>query len=265
MVQVFLFLAAVATMAQTTTSHRSEFAVTSVKSTTAACCSQGGVGNGKGGGRVVTLKMLMATAYRVQQFQISGGPGWIDSDRFDVEGKADDLNASFEQLRLMLQSLLEDRFQLKLHRETREASVYTLVVAKDGPRIKLSSDQTSPDLNGPVPAGAGPGRGAIRIGAGSLIGNAATLALFSRMLSQRLDRMVIDKTGLTGRYDFQLKWTPDGWESNQDPAGNPLPSTNVLGASVFTAIQEQMGLKLAAARSPVEVLVVDHAERPAGN
>jgi len=96
----------------------------SIKPNPNGCCTVGGVGNGAGGGKYVTLKMLIAFAYRIQQFQISGGPAWIDSDRFDVEGKAEDPKASFDELRLMLRSMLEDRFSLKLHHETKESSVY---------------------------------------------------------------------------------------------------------------------------------------------
>jgi uncharacterized protein (TIGR03435 family) len=135
-----------------------------------------GVGNGQGGGRNVTLKMLIALAYRVQEFEIVGGPGWIGSDRFDVEGKAEDPRADPDELRLMLQSLLEDRFQLKLHRENKEAPNYALVVTKDAPKIKLAPDQTSPTVNGPAQPGAGSNRGAIRIG------GAAWWAMRSRCL-----------------------------------------------------------------------------------
>jgi uncharacterized protein (TIGR03435 family) len=145
------------------------------------------VGNGAGGGKYVTLKMPIAFAYRIQQFQISGGPAWIDSDRFDVEGKAEDPKASFDELRLMLRSMLEDRFSLKLHHETKESSVYVLVPMSGGPKLELAADQSSPDVNGPAPKGAGPNRGAIRNGVGTIAGNAATLSLFARMLSQRLD------------------------------------------------------------------------------
>jgi uncharacterized protein (TIGR03435 family) len=103
---------------------RPEFAVASVKPNHAGCCTTYGAGNGGSGGKDVTLKMLIAFAYHLQQFQISGGPRWIGSDRFDVEGKAGDPKADPDQLRLMLRSLFEDRFNLKVHRETKEAPVY---------------------------------------------------------------------------------------------------------------------------------------------
>jgi uncharacterized protein (TIGR03435 family) len=165
---------------------RPKFAVTSVKPNMADCCVVGGVGNGGSLNRRATLKMLIGTAYRVQGFQISGGPGWIGSDRFDVEGNAEDPNADFDQLRLMLQSLLEDRFHLQLHREVKEFPIYALVVGKSGPKIKFSADQTSPDVNGPSPPRAtGPNHGAFRFGPGSMIGNAVYLSLFAKFLSQR--------------------------------------------------------------------------------
>jgi uncharacterized protein (TIGR03435 family) len=245
---------------------RPEFAVTSVKPNNSNCCVSGGVGNGGGGGRDVTLTMLIATAYQIQQFQISGGPSWIHSDRFDVEGKAEDPKADYAQLRLMLQSLLEDRFKLKLHRETQKSSVYELVVGKGGPKIKLAADQESPDVNGPSsPGSPRPNRGGFRFGPGSMIGNAATLSLFARFLSQRLDRMVIDKTSLAGRFDIDLLWTPSVGENPFDFGGNPIPPADSLRPSIFGAIQEQLGLKLEPARGPVEVLVIDHVEKPTAN
>ena len=245
---------------------RPKFAVTSVKPNMADCCVVGGVGNGGSLNRRATLKMLIGTAYRVQGFQISGGPGWIGSDRFDVEGKAEDPNADFDQLRLMLQSLLEDRFQLQLHREVKESPIYALVVGKSGPKIKFSADQTSPDVNGPSPPrAAGPNHGAFRFGPGSMIGNAVYLSLFAKFLSQRLDRMVVDQTKLSGRFDIQLQWTPEVGENPLDLGGNPIPPADSSRSSVFTAIQEQLGLKLESARGQVEVLVIDHVEKPTAN
>ena len=110
-------------------------------------------------------------------------------------------------------------------------------------------------MNGPAQPGAGPNRGAIRIGRGSLIGNAVMLSLFARLLSQRLDRPVIDRTHLNGRFDIQLNWTPDVGETSLDPGGNPLPPSDPSGPSLFTAIQEQLGHKLEPARAPVDLLI----------
>ena len=258
-------LAAIPVFAQLATPARPTFDVASIKPTGPNTPVTGGFGNGQGGGRNQTLKMLIASAYRVQEFQISGGPSWAGSERFDVEGKTEDRTADPDRLRLMLRSLMEDRFQLKLRRETTTQPVYALVAAKGGPKIRPAADQTSPDVNGPSPPGAGPNRGAIRIGRGSLIGNAVTLSFLARWLSQRLDRLVIDRTTLSGRFDFQLTWTPDAGEIVTGPGGQMLPPAEVSGPSIFTAIQEQLGLKLESSKAPVEVLVIDRAERPSAN
>jgi len=263
---VFRFaLAVIPLFAQLAVQTRPVFDVASIKPSGPNTPLTGGFGNGQGGGRNMTLKMLIASAYRVQEFQITGGPAWTGSDRFDVEGKTEDRTADPDRLRLMLRSLMEDRFQLKLHREMREQPVYALVAAKGGLKIRPAADQTSPDVNGPSPKGAGPNRGAIRIGRGSLIGNAVTLSFLARWLSQRLDRLVIDRTGLGGRFDLQLTWTPDAGEVVDGPGGQLLPPAEVSGPSIFTAIQEQLGLKLESAKAPVEVLMIDRAERPSAN
>jgi len=250
---------------QVAAESRPTFEVASIKLNKANTPVDMGVGNGQGGGHNVTLKALLAFAYRLPDFQISGGPGWAGSERFDVEGKAQDRAADPDRLRRMLQSLLEDRFQLKLHRETKAAPAYALLIAKGGPKIKRSQDQTSPAVNGPAPPGAGPNHGAMRLGASSLIGNAVMLSLFTRLLSQRLDRPVIDRTNLTGRFDLQLQWSPEVGEPLYGPGGNPLPPGDPSGPSIFTAIQEQLGLKLESIHMPVEFLVIGHAEMPSAN
>jgi uncharacterized protein (TIGR03435 family) len=176
----------------------------------------------------------------------------------------------------MLRSLLEDRFQLKLHPTTRESSVYALVVSKGGPKIKLSSDQISPDVNGPAPPGAGPNRGVVRIGEGNLIGNAVPLSRLAANLYERLDRLVIDKTNLTGRFDIQLRWAPGPGESAFDPGGNRLAATMIdsndkpltadpSGPSIFSAMQEQLGLQLVSTRGPIDILMIDHVSQPSAN
>jgi len=207
---------------------------------------------------------LIALAYRIPSFQIAGGASWVSSDRFDVECKAEDPKTDNGQLRLMLQSMLEDRFRLQLHRETKESAVYALVVAKGGPKIKSSSDQTSPDDVGPAQTGDGPNHGGVLLGNGLLIGNAVALSRFATVLSPQLERMIVDRTNLAGRFDIRLHWTPDARELPQDVTGRP--SQNDSDApSIFTAIQEQLGLKLEPAKGPVEVIVIDHAERPTVN
>lgn len=243
---------------------RPEFEVASVRPTQGTYPSFG-VGGGEGGGSNVTLKTLIAFAYQIQEYRIAGGPGWIDSDRFDVKARAADRKTPPEQLKVMLQSLFADRFKLVVHREIKESNVYNLVVAKGGPKIKLSADQTSPDVNGPSAPDAGPNHGAIRIGSGSMIGNAVPLSRLVNLLSQRLDRLVVDKTSLTGRFDIRLQWTPEVGENPLDPAGVLLPSEPGDHPSIFVAIQEQLGLKLEAAKGPVDFLVIDHVEQPTPN
>lgn len=272
----FLAIAAGPALSQTVSETRPRFAVVSIKPNRSGCCPVFGVGNGAGGGKYVTLKMLIALAYRVQQFQISGGPTWIDSDRFDIEGKVEDPKADFDQLRLMLRSVFEDRFSLKLHHETKRTSVYALVPVNGGPNLELSADQSSPDINGPAPKGAGPNHGAIRMGAGTIAGNAVTLSLFARMLSQRLDRPVVDRTNLTGRFNILLQWAPSETENRFDPGGSEFQesiidttgrsvSVDHSGPSIFSAIQQQMGLRLQSAKAAVEFLVIDHVDKPSQN
>ena len=265
MTGMFAILSAALAVSAMAQEVRPQFDVSSVKPNKKNCCSSGGANNGQAGAKNSTLKGLISLAYKVQEFQSVGGPGWIGSDRFDVEGRTEDRTADPDRLRLMLRSLLEDRFKLKLHMESRQVPVYALVVAKGGPKIKLAADQTSPDVNGPSKPGAGPNHGAVRFGPGSMTGNAVNFPLLVRFLSQRLDRPVIDRTGLSGRYDFVLQWTPSVGEANVDPGGNPLPPGDTLGPSIFSAIQEQLGLRLESTKGPMEVLVIDSAEMPDEN
>ncbi len=213
-----------------------------------------------------TLKGLIAGAYQIQEFQISGGPAWTGSDRFDVTAKPDFPAVSSDRRRLMMQSLLQDRFNIQLRREVKQASVYILTVDKGGLKMRRSLDQVSPSVDGPAAEGAGPNRGAVRIGLGSLIGNAAPMPLFVRLLSQRLEHIVIDKTNLTGRFDFQARWTPDVGETPLSPGDTPLPlPADNAATSVFTAIKEQLGLRLEPAKMPVDFFIIDHAEKPSPN
>ncbi|MBZ5601510.1 MAG: TIGR03435 family protein [Acidobacteriia bacterium] len=183
----------------------------------------------------VTAKTLIEIAYDVRKPQVSGGPNWLDSEGFDIEAKSA-RSLSGPQMRLMLQSLLADRFKLTLHRETREQPVYDLVVAKGGPKLKAADPKEA---------------GALRVGKGQVTGMKAPMSWLAQFLSgEALDRLVIDQTGLGGEYDFTLQWTPDA------SADSP---------SIFTAVQEQLGLQLRAEKGPVEVLVVDRLEKPSAN
>jgi uncharacterized protein (TIGR03435 family) len=235
-----------------------------------------------------TIKLLIQQAYDVRQFQILGGPAWINSERYDVIAKVDraalaggsgnvpDQRKVMEQQRERLQALLADRCRLKIRRETRELQAYVLVAAKSGPKLKEAAPASaSPDGK----EGQQPPRGTMRMGRGQIIGQSVPLDLLVQMLSQQLGRPVIDKTGLAGTYDFTLEWTPDPGQGLGagfgGPAGtvvgkeppridNPEPA-EPSGTSVFVAIQEQLGLKLEPQKAPVEMIVIESVEKPSEN
>ncbi|HEX4138093.1 MAG TPA: TIGR03435 family protein [Bryobacteraceae bacterium] len=215
--------------------------------------------------RNMTLRMLVQQSYRVMPFQISGGPKWMDSSRFDIVARADG-DTGADALFLRLKTLLEERFALKAHREIREQSVYLLTTAKSGAKVEraegtcVARDPNHPEL-APRPGERAPNYcGNMRRGRQSLEGqgeklsdqNGFTLGTLTGQLSSILDRPVLDRTGLTGIFNFHLQWMPE----QGDDAGSP---------SIFTALQEQLGLKLEAGKGPVELLVIDQAEEPADN
>ena len=231
------------------------FEVASVKPTADAVLVLSGIttiSNGRFSAKAMTVKELIARAYRVESREITGGPGWIESDRYDIEARAASGAAGEPQLRLMLQVLLAERFRVRLHRETREGPVYALVVAPGGPKMKPVSDQCTE----------GPGLITLY---GRLIGKCGSADKIAASLSLVMDRPVTDRTALTGSFgDIRLDWVPDdtqfpGWGRGLKPVSDPA------GASLFTAIQEQLGLRLEPARGPVEIIVIDAAERPAAN
>ncbi len=218
-----------------------------------------------------TLRSLIAAAYVRPQvnpdFLIAGGPEWIDSDRFDVDAKAADEFPIAEDgpaapRRLMLQALLEDRFKLQVHHETRQGPVYALLFARNdrapGPKLRRSS------IDCAAPA-AGTGGCTARIGRGRIAAAGTTIAQFAGLLPRFVDRVVIDSTGLMGRYDLELKWTlaPGEWMAPPPPGGDEaLPAD---GPSLFTALQEQLGLKLQSQTRPIDTLVIDRVEKPDAN
>jgi bla regulator protein BlaR1 len=229
-----------------------------------------------------TLQMLIRLAYGVEDNQISGAPNWVNSDKYEIEAKMDSATAdSVRKLSEdqrdparghMLQELLVDRFKLTLHRETKELPVYLLVVAKNGPKLQ-EAKPGEPDgdgIKGPDGRSAVGGH-FVRMGRGQLNGHSLGMADIVRLFSQQLGRTVVDKTGLTGNYDFTLQWAPD---ESQGPrfkqpaggqgAGDSAPPES-SGLSIFTAIQEQLGLKLESQKGLVEILVIDHVEKPSDN
>jgi uncharacterized protein (TIGR03435 family) len=239
------------------------------------------IGNQPGGRLVirgVPVLGMMTFAYRVRDFQVTGGPGWMSTDRWDIEARAEEGSVpppvypldpnKPNPMALRLQSLLEDRFQLKLHRETKELPIYELTVAKGGPKIKLNDDQSPfqmPERGAPPPPlqpGTMP-RFSMRTGRGSMEAVAMEIRDVAQMFSNLLGRTVVDKTGLKGLYDVKMTWTPD--QALQGPPGADAPPIDPSGPSIFTAIQEQLGLKLDSAKGPVEVIVVDSVQRPSEN
>ena len=236
----------------------------------------------------VTLKALVQQAYDVRDFQISGGPGWIGADKYDITAKAG--NASSEappdprqlneeqrktfqgQTRLRLQALLADRFQLKVHREAKELPVYALVVAKNGPKLKENPGENP-----------GPGKGMMRMSPGQFVGQQVGISFLAQDLAQWLGRTVLDQTGLKGTYDFELNFASDqgkGAVFGGGPADGPPPPPppgagpglikeppppDPNGPTIFTALQEQLGLKLESQKGPVDIIVIDRVEKPSEN
>ena len=228
-----------------------------------------------------TVKQLIALAYDVRDIQVSGGPSWVDSERYNIDAKEPDSVVEElpklppaqrgEQLRLMVQSLLADRFKLKLRQESKEHPVYALVVAKNGPKLhEAKTGDTYPNgMKGPDGVGHA---GMMNMGPGQLTGQGIPMESLARLLSQQLGRTVMDQTGIKGNYDFALQWTPDqsqaampmGPEGGK-PGTDNAPPPESSGPSIFAAIQEQLGLKLESRKGPVEFLVIDHVEKPSEN
>lgn len=221
------------------------------------------------------LKMLIGLAYKVQNFEISGGPGWMDSEGYDITAKAADSSIGIDQLRPMLQALLEDRFQLKVHRETKEVPIYALLAGKNGPKLPEAKEggcvPFGPNSPPPPPK---PGQfpptpcGGFFMGPNHLEGGKIGMEQFVGALSNILGRPVIDKTGFKGTFDIKLDFSPEGTNfGGRGGPGLPADAGNADNAppSIFTAIQDQLGLKLESQKGPGEVLVVDHAEKPSEN
>jgi uncharacterized protein (TIGR03435 family) len=271
-----LTVIAMALMAGAQTPEKPAFEVASIKRNLSP---QAGGGGGPRGDRF-TLRNVPVTALIQYAFrpakgqlfsqQIIGGPEWIRTDRFDIEAKMSGSvpSVTSEQIKAMVQSLLEDRFQMKWHRETRELPAYELVVAKGGVRMRRSADQTPIHSNQadlffdsfaaratPLP------RGAIRLASGSdrsaLVANAVPVASLVTLLQGQADRIVFDKTELSALFDFDIEYSnevtaPRTPNNDGDPAPQPAPS-------LFTAIGE-LGLKLEPSKEPLPVIVIESAQ-----
>jgi uncharacterized protein (TIGR03435 family) len=203
-----------------------------------------------------TLGDLLMQANGVESFQIIGGPEWVNSARYDIYATTNHDGAPENQRRQMIQSLLADRFKVILHRETKELPIYALTLTKGGSKLVRAEGGTCPDppvLSNPC--------GGFRISNRSLMaGNKVTVAQLAADLTFMLGRLVVDQTGLNGIFDIRLEWTPDPNLGRAVNDSEPPPSGD--GPSIFTAIQEQLGLKLESRKGPTEILVIDHAEKP---
>ena len=237
------------------------------------------------GGRLIVtnarLKSLIATAFDMSEPQslidsrILGGPEWIGSERYDINAKA---NTEFKpspdgpprELLLMIRSLLLERFKLKAHMETRELPIYELVLARVDGRLGPEMRKPAADCDAAIAAGIPPPRQpgepppcGLMGGPARTIAGGATMQQLAGNLSNRVERLVVDKTGLAGRFAFTLAWTPDRIPTEAPPPG--IPQIDPNGPSLFTALQEQLGLKLEPAKGQVDVLVIDSVERPTGD
>jgi uncharacterized protein (TIGR03435 family) len=228
----------------------------------------------------VPLRLLIRDAYQVQDFQIIGAPDWVNSDRFDIVAKAEgDVPPSAPggppgPIQFMLRALLAERFNLTMHSEQRELSIYALVLAradgKLGPQLRPAAVDCAAVMatrrGGPPPAAPQPGERmpcGMRIGPGQLTGGSLPLSQLASTLSPFVQRVVVDRTGLSGNFDFDLTWTPDQIPQGPPPPGAPqLPPIDPGGPSILTAVQEQLGLRLDSARGPVEVFVIDRVAQP---
>jgi uncharacterized protein (TIGR03435 family) len=227
-----------------------------------------------------TLQVLMQYAYGVQPFQLAGGPRWLTSDHYEIEAKAD-VSANRDQVFRMLQSLLEDRFQLKTHREMKELPVFTLVsnrggfklrAPRDGVCVDAPADATVEWVGGGRMAAPGElqpdkgrcGHASVALGPGGaqMRGGKLAMSELVRMLSMLLGRSVIDKTEFAALFDVQLDFVPDETTPAMPP---PPPGSGISGVSIAQALREQLGLRLEPTKGPVEVIVVDQVDRPSAN
>ncbi|HSZ15577.1 MAG TPA: M56 family metallopeptidase [Terracidiphilus sp.] len=226
------------------------------------------------------LREILMFAYDAKSTsQISGYPDWVASAAFDIEAKEDEATAAAldkmprdernQRVRLMLQGLLEERFHLAVSHETKDLPIYALVVAKGGPKLKPSPAPVESDAS-PAPGGPPKMRMGIRLnGPGNLNGFHATLDMLANGILSRMpevgDRVVVNKTGLAGNYDFTLKWTPENMPPGANEADAGLSSADNAVPGLFTALEEQLGLKLDSQKGSVETLVVDSIDRPTPN
>lgn len=275
-----LIVAALVSLRAQSSSNGPAFEVVSVK---AGNASERNRGVDMPPGRLMVtnlpLRSVIRLAYGIQDFQLSGAPSWINTDAYDIEARAgaDGLNADGrvppDRLAVMVRALLADRFKFVAHLEKRELSAYALVLARSdgrlGPQLQRADvDCEALDKSGRPPPANGPGKPPVcggAFGAGNLIFNGFPLSRLAVNLSTWVQRVVIDRTGLEGPFNVHVQWTVDQrppFDSIGAPAREIEVPADQTGPSIFTALQEQLGLRLEAVKAPVDVLVIDRVERP---
>jgi uncharacterized protein (TIGR03435 family) len=233
--RLFSVFAAVAMGFGLNAQTRPAFDAASVKPVDPADGTESWMQNSQGEFAIIgSLRSLIRYAWDIEDFRIEGGPKWLDADKFRIDAKP-----GGPQAKLMLRTLLAGRFKLAVHNETKQFPAYALVIGKNGSKLVKA---------GILDNGPSSGRGMLR--------GAMDMPALAKSLSAILGRNVIDQTGLSGSYKFSLRWTPDDQSAN---------ATGTSPPSIVTAIQEQLGLKLESTRGPVEILVIDHAEKPSAN
>ena len=232
-----------------------EFEVASIKPNKSNSNSSG-IHNNDGSWRAEnnTVKSLIVNAFDVLPEQITGAPAWIDSERFDIQAKYDKdpgLSGKDDRLQtqLRLRALLESRFEFKLHREIKEWQAYVLVTGKKGPKLTPTTKTEGSSM---------------RTSNGHMECGGVTMESLARSMGFRLGRPVVDETGLEGRFDFTLEFEPERAAGAVEKAA-PIGGVDVAKPSLFTAVQDQLGLKLGSRKAPVEMLVVDRVSRPSEN
>ena len=227
--------------------------------------------------------MLVGAGLGARRMDVQGGPGWLDTDRYDVLAKSEG-NATAQSAAPMLQTLLEERFKVKVHKEARDSSVYILIVAKGGPKLQPTKEgsctpldlnniqqPTPPKKSEPMPRYCGMGQGG---SSGPLMvadWYGVSMAEFAgRMLTSYLDLPVVDQTGLAERFDVHIEFVPERTSGPVTLNGVvtpdlPTPSADPAGPSIFSALEKQLGLKLSPGKAPLDVIIVDHAEKPLAN
>jgi uncharacterized protein (TIGR03435 family) len=276
---LLILLTAAPALPQNVATPRLAFEIASVKPSKSVDPTRGGrfFPGGRYSASGIPLRIVILTAYEIDPVRLTGGPDWLNSEGFDIDAKAEAGaiargaldRVRLHRLHLMLQSLLEDRFQLTVHRETKKGPVYELAIAKGGFKLHALTSVDCEVLN---PTVANPGCGNFTESSrnGVLVGPQVEMRDMAEMLPRLMDRPVVDKTGIRGYFDINLRWTIRT-DSELEVTGGREPGPDrreagpAQGLTIFAALDQQLGLKLEPKRGPIEIVVVDRVERPSGN